>query len=475
MKYDAVIVGAGPSGLAAAARLSHFGTRVCVLEAHHRIGGLNSWYHLGGREISAGLHAFTNYMPGGKGQALGRLLRQLRLKMDFFDFRVQGWSCIRFPSATLRFSNDAELIRAEVAAHFPKSIDAFDALRARIRQTDEGELTLTQSSARAVVREYITDPLLADMLLCPVLYYGSPGGWGGEPPPAGGDMDWLLFCVVWKCIFESGFAAPARGMRPLWEELARRVEADGGTVRTRARVARLHVENGAVRAAELADGATVEGDIFFSSAGALETDALLPAANRSPARQAGTISIAEGICLMDAPAAAAGMPQTTIFYSSSDQLVFGRPQEPVLASGGVVCAPGNYEPHDPDQNYVKVSKLASWPAWNAMDKAAYAVAKRAAADSMATDLGALDIRPAKAQPGAWGLFDDVFTPCTLERYTGHAEGALYGSPVKTRTGATRCANLFLIGADQGFGGIVGAMLSGVAMANMHWLAGRAGA
>ncbi len=35
---------------------------------------------------------------------------------------------------------------------------------------------------------------------------------------------------------------------------------------------------------------------------------------------------------------------------------------------------------------------------------------------------------------------------------------------------TDCENLFLIGADQGFHGIVGAMLSGVAMVNLHWLA-----
>ncbi len=84
----------------------------------------------------------------------------------------------------------------------------------------------------------------------------------------------------------------------------------------------------------------------------------------------------------------------------------------------------------------------------------------------------VDIGAARSRGGAgkYGFFDDVFTPLTLERFTLHAEGALYGSPVKARDGKTSCGNLFLIGADQGFHGIVGAMLSGVAMANAHCLA-----
>ena len=99
--YDAVIIGAGPSGLAAAARLSHFGASVCVLEAHARIGGYSSWHHVGGREISSGLHAFTNYSPDGRSGPLGKLFRQLRIKYQDLELRAQGSSSIRFPSARM--------------------------------------------------------------------------------------------------------------------------------------------------------------------------------------------------------------------------------------------------------------------------------------------------------------------------------------------------------------------------------------
>ena len=63
MNYDAVIIGAGMSGLAAGIRLAYFGRRVCILEKHYAFGGLNSYYKLDGREYDVGLHAVTNYVP----------------------------------------------------------------------------------------------------------------------------------------------------------------------------------------------------------------------------------------------------------------------------------------------------------------------------------------------------------------------------------------------------------------------------
>jgi hypothetical protein len=44
--------------------------------------------------------------------------------------------------------------------------------------------------------------------------------------------------------------------------------------------------------------------------------------------------------------------------------------------------------------------------------------------------------------------------------------------VKIRDGRTPLANLYLAGTDQGFLGIVGAMLSGISMANFHVLAAK---
>jgi hypothetical protein len=46
---------------------------------------------------------------------------------------------------------------------------------------------------------------------------------------------------------------------------------------------------------------------------------------------------------------------------------------------------------------------------------------------------------------------------------------VYGSPLKNKSGRTHLDNLFLCGTDQGFLGIVGAMLSGITIANLYGL------
>jgi phytoene dehydrogenase-like protein len=69
------------------------------------------------------------------------------------------------------------------------------------------------------------------------------------------------------------------------------------------------------------------------------------------------------------------------------------------------------------------------------------------------------------------LFKDIFSPLTIERYTWHLNGTVYGSIDKTRDGTTKVAGLFIIGTDQGFLGIIGSILSGISMANLHGLMG----
>ena len=67
---------------------------------------------------------------------------------------------------------------------------------------------------------------------------------------------------------------------------------------------------------------------------------------------------------------------------------------------------------------------------------------------------------------------DMFTPRTIRKFTGHENGSVYGAPQKNKSGRTHLDNLFLCGTDQGFLGIIGAMLSGITMVNLHLLRAR---
>src|SRR5688500_9494529 len=127
--YDTIIIGAGMSGLAAGIRLAYFDQRVCILERHNTIGGLNSFYRLRGRDYDVGLHAVTNFTPkGAKKGPLARLLRQLRFSWDDFSLSPQLESAIAFPDVRLSFNNDLELFKSEVAREFPDQAANFQRL-----------------------------------------------------------------------------------------------------------------------------------------------------------------------------------------------------------------------------------------------------------------------------------------------------------------------------------------------------------
>src|SRR4051812_37652882 len=162
--YDTIIIGAGMSGLAAGIRLAYYEQRVCILERHTTIGGLNSFYRMRGRDYDVGLHALTNITPKGtKTGPLARLLRQLRFRWDDFAIAPQLGSSIAFPGTTLKFDNDSETLRGEIARAFPNQIDNFDRLSREIVAYDDLSDAHANVSARQVVSAIITEPLLVEM------------------------------------------------------------------------------------------------------------------------------------------------------------------------------------------------------------------------------------------------------------------------------------------------------------------------
>ena len=172
--YDAVIIGAGMSGLAAGIRLAMYDQRVCILERHYAVGGLNSYYRLDGRNYDVGLHALTNFAPrGAKHGPLPRLLRQLRLSWDDFELAEQNGSLISFPETQLRFNNDPGLLATEIQRAFPNERDGYQRLLGKLLNYDEVQSPQAADSARAILASTIGDPLLVEMLLCPVMFYGS--------------------------------------------------------------------------------------------------------------------------------------------------------------------------------------------------------------------------------------------------------------------------------------------------------------
>jgi phytoene dehydrogenase-like protein len=83
----------------------------------------------------------------------------------------------------------------------------------------------------------------------------------------------------------------------------------------------------------------------------------------------------------------------------------------------------------------------------------------------------LPVAPGHADWRPRTVFRDAFTPRTIERYTWHRNGAVYGARKKHPDGTTPIPGLVLCGTDQGYLGVIGALVSGIAMAIRHGLVG----
>ncbi len=455
--YDTIIIGAGLSGLAAGIRLANFDKRVCILERHSTIGGLNSFYRQRGRDFDVGLHAVTNYTPPGtKRGPLARLFRQLRFRWDDFALAPQAGSAIAFPGVTLRFSNDVRLFESQVATHFPRQVDHLRRMVAQLLDYDDLDDDLYYRSTREFLNHTITDPLLREMILCPVMWYGN----AREQ-----DMDFGQFCIMFRSIFLEGFARPLAGVRLILRNLIRRFRSLGGELRLRSGVARIRLEGRRAVGVVLDNGTELEGRAVLSSAGLVETMRLCGDQVDPP--RAGQMSFIETISILDRLPAQLGHDQTIVFYNDGPQFHWQRPDAALCdPRTGVICSPNNflYEGAVLPEGVMRVTLMADHDRWCHLPDDAYRLAKLAWYDQ------ALESAVRFVPDYRHHVIDtDIFTPRTIRRYTWHDNGAVYGAPRKQRDGRTKYAQLFLCGADQGYVGIVGSILSGILVANRHLL------
>lgn len=459
--YDTIIIGAGMSGLAAGIRLAYFDQRVCILERHTTIGGLNSFYRLRGRDYDVGLHALTNFTPkGAKKGPLARLLRQLRFRWEDFSLAPQIGSAVAFPGTTLRFSNDIELLTAEIAREFPGQQDNFLRLLERLVDYDDLTFEHYQMSARAVLGEIITDPRLIEMLLCPVMWYGNARE---------RDMDFAMFCIMFRSIFLEGFSRPFAGVRLILKNLVRKFRALGGELKLRSGVERIKVSGGHATGVVLDNGQELEGRRVLSSAGYVETLRMCEDITEVDDGRCGRLSFTESISVLAKEPREFGHDRTVVFFNDSDKFHWEKPADELVdVRTGVICSPNNYRYDDADghlpDGIIRITTLANFDRWMGLDEQQYGLEKLRWYDRMAAS--AVRFMP---DFRSHVIDTDLFTPRTIRRFTWHDNGAVYGAPDKRIDGTTHLDNVFICGTDQGFVGVIGAIVSGISVANRFCL------
>ncbi len=453
-----IIIGGGLSGLAAAIRFARYSTEVLLLEKHNKIGGLNSYYFRNKMLLETGLHAITNYAGAEEKHApLNKLFRQLKLSRKNFVTHPQICSEIHFSDRkNLIFSNDFQLLCDEIATKFPSSRKGFTELVKEIRQFDPF-IPLPYRSAKKFVFQYVQDELLTDMLLCPLMYYGSS---------VENDLDLSQFVIMFRSIYLEGMFRPEGDIKTFLDMLLAHYKKLGGAIRLSASVTKILHQNNMVHGLELNNGEQIECDNIISTIGVDETKALLgQTADHTADTRLGFI---ESIFLLEKDKNySPPEDRTIIFYNQGKKFNYCRPESVVDINSGVICFPANFQGRSEQRFYeIRSTHLSSYPEW--LDKAKnteqYQENKAKVAEA---SLAVLERFAGKFRHLI--VYNDTFTPLTIKKYTSKIDGAIYGSPAKIKDGDIGFNNLFIAGTDQGFLGIIGSMLSGVSMVNRHIL------
>ena len=125
MRYDAVIIGSGVSGMTAAIILAKEGRRVLVLEQHSKPGGLMQHFRRKALVFSTGVHRLGSL---DEGQILSRYFRYLgvRDKLSLKRMSADGFEEYSFPGLRFKVPIGREAFRERLNQYFHREKVAID-------------------------------------------------------------------------------------------------------------------------------------------------------------------------------------------------------------------------------------------------------------------------------------------------------------------------------------------------------------
>ncbi len=470
--YDAVVIGSGISGLAAACVLAESGRRVAVLEQHSVAGGLMQRFRRGGVLFDTGFHYVGGLGPGGP---LRRYIEQLGVLGDIspVPYDDSGFDEVVLPGRRFRFPVGRRRVEDALAREFPAEAGRSAAFLAKLDSVLDGHPFYSfrqedfAATAPAAVEETtvaealggIESPDLRAVLSAHTLLYGLPAA---RAPLA-------VHAPVTGALFHSAHGL-AGGGPALADALLRRFRELGGVVHLRADAASIRIDDGRVAGVGTTSGAwfateSVVAAIHPAHVLRLVGDAAVPA---RVAQRIRGLRDGAGAFLVHGVVRAAAQPEPRRNW-------FWFPDAASAADG---CRPW-FETGGPPGGVVLLTGSAPRDEPGGATFHAYCLMRPG--DVAAGDPGAWAARKAEAARGiariveecvpAWAgrhRIVDVSAPWSLERFVRSPAGACFGAEcsadqwrVRRSLSQLGITGLRLAGQSVGVPGILGSLVTGV--------------
>ena len=461
--YDTIIIGAGMSGLAAGIRLALL--RPAGLHSRAALHDRRAELVLSpprprlrrrparGHQLHAQGHQDRPARPAAA--AAAAVVGRLRAR------RRRSARRSPFPACGCEFDNDSSCCATKSPARFPRRSTTSSGWSRRSSTTTTSSEPHADVSARAVVSEIITEPLLVEMLFCPLMFYGSAREH---------DMDWGQFSIMFRSIFLEGLR-PARRRRAADPQAPR---AQVPRARRRAASCAAGVQRLARRGRPRAPASCwttaseLEGRNVLSSAGWCETMRLCDDGQPRRSRRAGPAYRSARRSPRSTPAAASSATTARSRSSTTRASSTGRSRDELCdVRSGVICSPEQFRLRRSRSTTTARCGSRRWPTSTA---GARSTRTRTGWKSCAGTT-AITESAVRFVPDYRGrvIDTDMFTPTTIVRFTGHDNGAVYGAPDKQLDGRTHLEEPVHLRHRPGLRRHHRRITSGIAMANRHCL------
>lgn len=246
--YDAVIIGAGISGLVCGCYLVKVGMKVLIAEQHSKPGGYCTSFIRQGFIFDAAAHSFGGYKHG----VLGKVFDELEIDKKVNFLRFDPLNVVITPDYKLSFWTDLDRTIKEFQNTFPEESDNIKNFFYFLNKPDPNSFfRLNTLSFKDLLDQYFNDGKLKAIISFPV--YGN----GGLSPSL---MSAFLAKKIYEeFIFDGGYY-PEGGMQALSSALVQRFRELGGELRLSSFIKKIKVKNGEVNGV-----ITEKGDLIRSN------------------------------------------------------------------------------------------------------------------------------------------------------------------------------------------------------------------
>ena len=249
--YDLIVIGSGLGGLTAANRLAYCGHKVLLLEHHHRLGGLATWFKRNGHIFDISLHGFPYGMVKTCKKYWNREIMSsiVQLKNIVFDNP-------QFTLKTTFDKNDFTHILNSIFKIPLHTVNDFFTTVAGMNFYDDQSMT-----TRELFEQFFPGRTDVHRLLMEPITYAN--GSTLEDPA-------ITYGIVFSNFMNRGVFTFEGGTDKLIQMMSDELEKNGVTICTRAKVDHIIVEKGKVRGVEV-NGRIISAKAVVSNSGITNT------------------------------------------------------------------------------------------------------------------------------------------------------------------------------------------------------------